>query len=283
MTPVIDAHHHVLHPERVAYPWMTRELDLLRRPFPLDELLPQLEGAGVDGTIVVQARTSLDEARELLGLAAASPIVLGVVAWADLADRALSDVLAELRAGTGGDRLVAIRHPVHDEPDREWLLRPAVRRGIATVGEAGLVFDLLVRPREMPAALEVVRSQPGVRFVIDHLAKPAIATHQLEPWATLLDEFGTLPNTWCKLSGLVTEAGWATWTVDDLRPYVDRAMHAFGPSRLIHGSDWPVCLLASSYATVIATARALTDHLSAHERAAVFGGTAEEVYRLRSA
>ncbi|MFL5719208.1 MAG: amidohydrolase family protein [Chloroflexota bacterium] len=280
MTRVIDAHHHVLHPERAAYPWMTPEVDLLRRPFPLGELQPDLEAAGVDGTVVVQARTSLDETRELLELAATSPLVLGVVGWADLADRALSDVLAELRAGTGGDRLVAIRHPVHDEPDAEWLLRPAVRRGIATVGEAGLAFDLLVRPREMPAALDIVRSEPGVRFVIDHLAKPEIASHELEPWATLLADFAALPNTWCKLSGLVTEADWATWTLDDLRPYVDRALEDFGPSRLMYGSDWPVCLLAGSYPTVIATARSLTEGLSGDERAAVFGGAAEDVYRL---
>jgi len=280
MTRVIDAHHHVLHPERAPYPWMTPELDLLRRPFALDELLPQLEEAGVDGTIVVQARTSLDETRELLALAATVPTVLGVVAWADLADPALADVLAELRAGPGGDRLVAIRHPVHDEPDPEWLLRPAIRRGIAIVGEAGLAFDLLVRPREMPIALEVVRSEPGMRFVIDHLAKPDIKSGVIEPWATLLGDLAALPNTWCKLSGLVTEADWAAWKVEDFRPYVDRALEDYGPMRLLYGSDWPVCLLASSYATVIATARALTEQLSDAERDAVFGGTAEEVYRL---
>src|SRR3954447_14811080 len=280
MTRTIDGHHHVLDPDRAPYPWITQELGVLRRPFPLDELLPELERAGVDGTIVVQARTSVDETRELLALAASAPVVLGVVGWADLADAALGDVLAELRAGTGGDRLVAVRHPVHDEPDPEWLLRPAVRRGIATLGDAGLVYELLVRPREMPAALEIVRSEPGIRFVIDHLAKPQSASDVLEPWATLLADFAALPNTWCKLSGLVTEAAWATWTLDDLRPYVDRALEDFGPSRLMYGSDWPVCLLAGSYATVIATARSLTEQLSDAERDAVFGGTAEEVYRL---
>jgi L-fuconolactonase len=132
----------------------------------------------------------------------------------------------------------------------------------------------------MPAALEIVRSEPGIRFVIDHLAKPEMGSHLLEPWTTLLASLAALPNTWCKLSGLVTEADWAAWTVDDLRPYADRALDAFGPSRLIYGSDWPVCLLASSYATVFHTARALTDGLSEGERAAVFGGSAEEVYRL---
>ncbi len=280
MTRVIDAHHHVLDPERAPYPWMTAELDVLRRPYPLDELLPQLAAAGVDGTVVVQARTALDETRNLLALAAAAPAVLGVVGWADLADPAIGDVLAELRAGAGGDRLVGIRHPVHDEPDPAWLLRPAIRRGIAIVGRAGLAFDLLVRPREMPAALELVRREPGIRFVVDHLAKPPIASGALEPWATLLADLAAVPNTWCKVSGLVTEAAWDAWTIDELRPYVDRALDQFGPRRLLYGSDWPVCLLAAPYESVIATARALTDGLSEAERSAVFGGTAEDVYRL---
>jgi L-fuconolactonase len=280
MTRVIDAHHHVLDPERAPYPWMTAELDVLRRPYPLDELLPQLAAAGVHGTVVVQARTTLDETRDLLALAAAAPAVLGVVGWADLADPALGDVLAGLRAGDGGDRLVGIRHPAHDEPDPRWLLRPTIRRGIAIVGASGLAVDLLVRPREMPAALELVRSEPGMRFVVDHLAKPPIARGELEPWATLLADLAAQPNTWCKVSGLVTEASWDASTVDDLRPYVDRALEWFGAGRLLYGSDWPVCLLAAAYDTVIATARALLGGLSEAECAAVFGGTAEEVYRL---
>ena len=280
MTRVVDAHQHILDPDRAPYPWMTQEVDALRRPFPLDELLPQLAAAGVDGTVVVQARTELDETRELLALAAAAPALLGVVGWADLTDPALGDVLAELRAEAGGERLVGIRHPAHDEPDPEWLLRPDVRRGIATVGRSGLAVDLLVRPREMPAALELVRGEPGTRFVVDHLGKPPMAGGTLEPWATLLARLAGLPNTWCKLSGLVTEAAWDAWTVDDLRPYVDSALDRFGASRLLYGSDWPVCLLAASYETVIATARTLTDGLSEAERAAVFGGNAEDVYRL---
>ena len=280
MTRVVDAHQHILDPDRAPYPWMTAEVDALRRPFPLDELLPELAAAGVDGTVVVQARTELDETRELLALAATAPALLGVVGWADLTDPALGDVLAELRAGAGGERLVGVRHPAHDEPDPEWLLRPDVRRGIATVGRSGLAVDLLVRPREMPAALELVRGEPGTRFVVDHLGKPPIADGTLEPWATLLAGLAGLPNTWCKLSGLVTEAAWDAWTVDALRPYVEAAIERFGASRLLYGSDWPVCLLAASYETVIATARTLTDGLSEAERAAVFGGNAEDVYRL---
>ena len=175
MTRVVDAHQHILDPDRAPYPWMTQEVDALRRPFPLDELLPQLAAAGVDGTVVVQARTELDETRELLALAATAPALLGVVGWADLTDPALGDVLAELRAGPGGERLVGIRHPAHDEPDPGGSSGADVRRGIATVGRSGLAVDLLVRPREMPAALELVRGGPGTRFVVDHLGKPPIA------------------------------------------------------------------------------------------------------------
>ncbi len=280
MTRVIDAHQHVLDPDRAPYPWMTAEVDVLGRPFPIDELVPQLDAAGVDGTVAVQARTELYETRDLLALAAAAPTVKGVVGWADLTDPALGDVLAALRAGPGGDRLVGIRHPAHDEPDPEWLLRPDVRRGVAIAGRSGIAIDLLVRPREMPAALELVRSEPATRFVVDHLGKPPIAAGTLEPWSTLLAGLAGLPNTWCKLSGLVTEAAWDTWTVDDLRPSVAWALERFGASRLLFGSDWPVCLLAASYETVIGTARMLTAGLSGSERAAIFGGTAEEVYRL---
>ena len=282
MTRVIDAHHHVLDPARVDYAWMTPDVALLRRRYDLDELAPHLIANGVDGTVLVQATTSLAETREAHALAEASSTVVGVIGWADLADPALADVLAELRDWPGGDRLIGIRHPVHDEPDAGWLLRPEVRRGISIMGRAGLAFDLLVRPRETPAALEVVRAEPGMRFVVDHLAKPPIATGEREPWATLLRDLGELPNMACKLSGLVTEADWAGWTVDQLRPYVDHALEVFGPGRLLYGSDWPVCLLAATYETVFATAAALMDGLSGPERARVFGGTAEEVYRLES-
>ena len=280
MTRFIDAHHHVLDPERVEYPWMNPEIEPLRRRYDLDELAPHLTAAGVDGTVLVQAAITLGETRANLALAAASPMVVGVVGWADLADPALADSLAEIRAGTGGDRLVGIRHPVHDEPDAQWLLRPAVRRGISILGQAGLAFDLLVRPRELPAAIEVARGEPGMRFVVDHLAKPPIATGGREPWATLLSGLAALPNTVCKLSGLVTEADWGAWTVDELRPYVDHALAVFGPGRLLFGSDWPVCLLAASYEAVVSAATALTDGLSGAERAQLFGGTAEDVYRL---
>ena len=278
---IVDAHHHFWDPSRAHYPWMTAELSAIRRPFGPSDLAPLLQATGVDRTVLVQTRASLDETLEFLAIAAATPFVAGVVGWVDLTDTAAAETIAQLRTAPGGDRLVAIRHQVHDEPDSEWLLRPEVRRGIAAVGEAGLAYDLLVRPRELPAALETVRALPHVRFVIDHIAKPGIKAGDLEPWADLMRPFGDEPNVWCKVSGMITEADWANWQPDDLRPYVQHVVEVFGPGRLLFGSDWPVCLVAGSYQQVFDATRAALGELPATELAGVFGGNATEVYRLR--
>lgn len=279
--PVIDAHHHLWDPARAVYPWMTEALDPIRRRFGVEDLVPLLDAAGVDASVLVQTRSSSDESREFLATAAGTSRIAGVVAWTDLTGPAIDDDIASLRAATGGDRLVGIRHQVHDEDDPEWLLQRDVRRGLAAVERAGLVYDLLVRAREMPVALEVVRAMPDQRFVIDHLAKPPIRDGAMSPWAELLEPFAELPNVTCKLSGLLTEADWSSWTIADLAPYVDRALALFGPDRMLFGSDWPVSLLAAPYQTVVDTARALLAGLSDDERAAVMGGTAAEVYDLR--
>ena len=234
----------------------------------------------MDATVVVQARHDLAETRELLATAAVTPFIAGVVGWVDLTADDVAGTIDALRAGPGGDRLVGIRHQVHDEPDAAWLVRRDVRRGLAAVEAAGLAYDLLVRPREFPAARAVVEDLPDLQFVVDHLAKPPLRGGETEPWAAGLRSFGARPNVWCKLSGLVTEADWATWTVGDLAPFVEAALSAFGPDRLLFGSDWPVCLLAASYQDVIGAARELTASLGPSERAAVFGGTARSVYRL---
>jgi L-fuconolactonase len=278
---IVDAHHHFWDPSRADYPWMTDELAAIRRPFGPADLAPLLEATGVDRTILVQTRASVDETRGFLATAAATPFVAGVVGWADLIDPAVSDAIAQLRQEPGGDRLVAIRHQVHDEEDANWLGRSDVQRGIAAVGEAGLVYDLLVRPRELPAALDVVRVLPNVRFVIDHIAKPPIASGELQPWADLIRPFGAAPNVWCKVSGMITEADWANWQPDDLRPYVHHVLDVFGAERLLFGSDWPVCLVAGSYQQVFDVARAALGDLAPAEMTAVFGGNATEVYRLR--
>lgn len=279
--PVIDAHHHLWDPTRAEYPWMTDELAAIRRVFGVADLIPLLDAARIDATIVVQARGSLDETRELLATAAATPRIAGVVGWVDLTSRAVGDELASLASAEGGAKLVGVRHQVHDEPDPDWLARPDVRRGLRAVEDAGLVYDLLVRARELPAALELARARPGLRLVVDHLAKPAIGERRWEPWASRLAAFAGLEQVAGKLSGLVTEASWTGWTVDDLRPYAEHALAVFGPRRLAFGSDWPVSLVAAPYARVVAAADELLHGLTSDERAAVLGGTATNVYRLR--
>jgi L-fuconolactonase len=281
MTMVVDAHHHFWDPTRRDYYWMSSELDAIRRPFGPQDLRPLLAASGVGKTIVVQTLPSLDETREFLGIAETTDFVAGVVGWVDLTDPSVGSVIAELRAGSGGRHLVGIRHQAHDESDAGWLLRDEVQRGIQAVGEAGLVYDLLVRTRELPAALEVVRRLPQVRFVIDHLAKPRIASAPAdEEWERAMTPFAELTNVTCKLSGMVTEASWTEWTPDDLRPYVRRTLDWFGPERCMFGSDWPVCLLAAPYERVVEALRYAVSDLKPADRDAVFGGNALRVYGL---
>jgi L-fuconolactonase len=278
----IDAHHHFWDTTRHDYPWMTAELAPIKRPFAPADLMPHLSATGVVGTVLVQTRSDLDETREFLSIGAAHDFVRGVVGWVDLTDPGVADVLAELRSGPGGSKLVAIRHQVHDEPDPEWLLREPVRRGLSAVAASGLVYDLLVRTREMPAAINVVREMPEARFVLDHLAKPPFVSGDLAAWSSALRELARSDNVVAKLSGLVTEADWRAWTAATLQPAVNVALDSFGPTRLMFGSDWPVCTLAASYEQVFETAHTLTAALSDDEREAVFHETAINVYGLRA-
>ena len=280
MTPVVDAHHHFWDPARAVYPWMSDALAPIRRRFGPDDLRPLLAANGVDRTILVQTRSSVDETREFLATAGQHDFIAGVVGWVDLTAPDLTDQLASLGAGPGGAKLVAIRHQVQDETDPEWLGRTDVRRGLAAVGQAGLAYDLLVRTRELPAALATVRDLPEVTFVIDHLAKPPIASGAIDEWASGLKPLASHPNVHCKLSGMVTEADWASWTADDLGPYVGRVLEWFGPGRCLFGSDWPVCLLAASYAQVIDGCRQAIGDIPIADRDRIFGGTAIELYRL---
>lgn len=280
VTPVVDAHHHFWDPARAAYPWMTDALAPIRRRFGPDDLRPLLAENGVDRTILVQTRSSLDETREFLATAAEVDFIAGVVGWVDLAAPDIADQLASLRAGPGGPKLVGVRHQVHDEPDPAWLGRTDVRRGLAAIGRAGLAYDLLVRTRELPAALSAVRDLPAVTFVIDHLAKPPIASGAIDDWTRGLRPLAAYPNVSCKLSGMVTEADWSRWTSRDLAPYATRVLDWFGPARCLFGSDWPVCLLAGSYAQVIQAYRQSIGELLAADRDRIFGGNAIDLYRL---
>jgi L-fuconolactonase len=256
---IVDAHQHFWDPSRSDYPWMTDEVASLRRRFGPDDLEPILREHDVAGTVVVQARHSLDETRELLAVAASTSFVLGVVGWVDLT----ADVPAQLAGLEGG--LVGVRHQVHDEPDPDWLLREDVQRGLTAVGEAGLVYDLLVRVRELPAAVETARRRSEARFVLDHVAKAPRSVGELEDWAAGVRRLAELPNVYCKVSGLLTEG----------RPArtAELAVQWFGADRCLFGSDWPVCLLAGTYGDALALAGNDED---------VLGLTATRVYGLEA-
>ena len=269
---IVDAHHHFWDPTRRHYPWMGDELTAIRRPFGPNDLRPLIADNGVDRTVLVQTISSVDETREFLDIAAANDFVGGVVGWIDLTSPDVAETIGSLVS----DLLVGIRHQVHDEPDPRWLLRDDVQRGIAAVGEAGLVYDLLVRTRELPAALETVRRNREVSFVVDHAAKPRIAAGSWDAdWEKALAPFSDEPNVTCKLSGLVTEADWRSWTPEQLEPYVRRVVGWFGPQRCMFGSDWPVCLLAASYDRVLDTMQQI---VGLDEW--IFGLTARRVYGL---
>jgi L-fuconolactonase len=280
---IVDAHHHFWDPTRADYPWMSDELAKIRRQFGPADLEPELLRYGVARSIVVQARADLDETRELLATAAATNFVAGVIGWIDLTDPDTAQTIATLKAQPGGAKLVGIRHQVHDEPDPSWLLRDDVQRGLAAVSAAGLVYDLLVRTRELPAALETARRFEDMRFVIDHIGKPSIRDGQgTQAWAQAMAPFGDLPRVSCKLSGMVTEADWTRWQPQDLAPYVNRVLGWFGPQRCLFGSDWPVCLLAADYGQVLDALRTTLDGIDRTATEEVWGATAIRVYQLEA-
>jgi L-fucono-1,5-lactonase len=278
----VDAHHHLWDPGRRTYPWMDESVAAIRRPFGVEDLDAAAAPQGFEATIAVQAVSSVEETEELLTVAAASDRVAGVVGWVDLADPQVAATLAALRARPGGQALVGVRHQVHDEPDPDWLLRDQVVDGLAAVAAAGLVYDLLVRERELPAARAVAQRLPELTLVVDHLAKPRIREAAMDPWAGELAALARHPNVACKVSGLVTEADWDAWTPTQLVPYVRHAVDVFGPERLLFGSDWPVCLLAAGYGEVVAaTAEALERAgIGPAERDLVLGANARRLYRL---
>ena len=278
---VVDAHHHLWDLDVRDQDWITGPaLAPLRRNFLLDDFRQLAEAHGIATSVVVQTVTVPGETPELLALAAGSDLIAGVVGWADLTAPDIADRIAALAELPGGAKLVGLRHQVQGEPDPDWLTRPDVLRGLAVAARAGLVYDLVITSGQLAASARAAAAVPDLLFVLDHLGKPPIAAGRTEPWAEDLRGLAALPNTSAKLSGLVTEADWRRWQVADLRPYADAALDAFGPDRLMFGSDWPVCTLAASYPDVLAAARTLTEQLSPAEREAVFSGTATAAYGL---
>ncbi len=280
----IDAHHHFWDPASYHYPWMEGEaLDSIRRVFGREDLESELLRAGIDGSVLVQTLSSESETREFLRVARETNFVLGVVGWVDLTADDVGDQLDAHIDAPGGSWLVGIRHQVHDEEDPRWLCREDVRRGLRVVQERGLTYDLLVRARELPAAIETVNALPDLHFVVDHIAKPTIAAGTDSAWDVDMRQLSRTPNVSVKLSGMVTEADWTRWSVDDLRPFVSQVVDWFGTERLMFGSDWPVCLLAANaYGDVVDATREALGELSNDETQAVFGANAQSFYGLDS-
>jgi L-fuconolactonase len=277
----VDAHVHLW--DYTGQDWLAApELAPLRRSFGYLEYATLAHGTGVVGAVLVATGFDPGENRRLLALARHSPLVRGVVAALDPARADVPDRLAELRDLPGAELLVGVRHQVQEEPDPAWMARPEVVRGLRAVAAAGLTYDLLIRVAQLPAAVQAVRAVPELRVVLDHLAKPLVRSGSWEPWFSGVCSLARCPNVVAKVSGLVTEASWADWTLDDLAPYVDAALAVFGPGRLMLGSDWPVCTLAASFADIWGVADELLDRCSEQERAEISGRVATRTYELAS-
>jgi L-fuconolactonase len=277
----IDSHIHVWNIARGDYGWLapTPALSPIYRDFGLEDLRPALTGAGIGAAVLVQAAPTVAETRFLLDVARNSRgLVRGVVGWADLGAPGVAPILEELAANP---LLKSVRPMLQDLEDRRWIAQPQVAIALEALAELGLRFDALVTPRELPWLLETVRRHPDLAVVVDHCAKPDIGHAVWQPWAADIAALAADTSAYCKLSGLVTEAG-AAWTIDHLRPYVDHIMACFGPQRIMWGSDWPVVTLAASYDDWLVTSDALLSGLTPAEREVIFGGNAARFYGLNA-
>jgi len=274
----IDAHQHFWKYDPQEYDWINAEMSVLKKDFEPTDLNPLLEAQGMRGCVAVQARQTEAENEYLLSLSDSFPEVLGVVGWLDLQADELEEKLEAYRPFGA---LKGIRHIVQAEPDPEFLLRENFIRGIKLLGEAGLTYDILVFEQQFPAVLRFLERCPDQPFVLDHLGKPTIEGGPTKNWEEGIRRMAEHPNVFCKLTGLVTEADWKNWKFEDFNAFLEVAAEAFGPKRLMFGSDWRVCLLAAdSYATVMEIVEQFTSQWAEEEQAAVFGGNAEEFYNL---
>jgi len=274
----IDAHHHLWRYVPAEYPWISDRMPVLKRDFLPADLEANLAAAHVDGSVAVQASQTVDETRWLLELARAHAAIRGVVGWVPLIDPKVEDKLAPL---AGDPHLRGVRHILHDEADDEYALRDDFNRGVDRLRSFHLVYDVLIFAKHLPVAIRFVDRHPNQPFVLDHIAKPTIAADRFDvDWARGLRELAKRPHVACKLSGVVTEVRDPAWTRELIAPYVETALEAFGPDRLMFGTDWPVCLLRTSYVDWTETVAALIGQLSKTEQEAVWSGTAKRVYGL---
>lgn len=275
----VDAHQHFWKYSEAEFGWIDDSMADIRRDFLPPDLKPLLDEAEVDATVAVQACQTIEETEWLLQLADETAWIAGVVGWAPLIAPDVASTLGRLAAHP---RLKGIRHILQAEP-AEYMLRSDFNRGVEALLEFGLVYDVLVHQHQLPAVIEFVDRHPNQRFVLDHIAKPLIKSGELEPWRAHIRELARRPHVACKLSGMVTEADFAAWTIDDLRPYVETVLEAFGPSRLLFGSDWPVCAVACHYKNWVSVARQFLAALSADEQSLILGGNAVGLYKLEFA
>lgn len=277
MTGRIDSHQHFWRYNRDEYPWIDESREPLKVDYMPPDLQPLMRTAGIDGAVAVQARQNLRETEFLLKLADEYDFIRGVVGWVDMRAH---DVEAQLERFAPHPRLVGVRHIVHDETDDRFMLGGNFLRGLAKLAACDLRYDLLLFPRHLPIAIDVVKRFPEQPFVLDHIAKPLIKDGLLQPWERDIRRLAAYDNVWCKVSGMVTEAAWGGWTQDDYTPYLDVVFDCFGVDRLMFGSDWPVCTLSGSYRQVVGIVEIYIGALSADEQAAIMGGNATEFYQL---
>ena len=273
----IDAHQHFWDIHRFQYPWMPPGESPLRRNYLPQQLEPVLKRNRFEGSVVVQANTILDETRWLLELASKHEFIRGVVGWVDLTDPRVGTVLDEFQRHP---KFKGVRHLVHDEPDLNWLLRDDVIAGLRELARREIPYDLLLRPQHLKIVPGVAEKVPGLRMVVDHIAKPPIATGRLDGWAEDMATVAKIPNVYCKLSGMITEADHSGWKAEHLRPYVAYVLNVFSPERLMFGSDWPVCTLAGSWKEVLAAFTQVIGPQPIDVREKLLGETAERFYNL---
>lgn len=276
----IDTHQFFWHYNPEDYAWMPPEFEPIKKDHLPDDLLPLLKAEGIDGTVTIQVRQTLEETRWLLELTDRYPFIKGVVGWVDLCSPQLR---LQLERFCSHPRLRGIRHKLESEPDDLFMLREDFARGIGTLAEFDLPFDLLLRPRHLPVACELARRFPEQRFVLNHVGKPPIKTGKVTPWDLDIQHLASFPNVFCKISGMVTEANWKAWKPADLHPYLDIVFEAFGTKRMMIGSDWPECTLAATYAEVLQLVLDYIGQFSRQEQADVLANNAIGFYQLNVA